>query len=143
MRITTYLGLYDLSMCCFQLDPSTRATAEKSLMKISAQNIFILQSAKWHEATLFTTSRLGCPSTPIVNYQRALKSTSGNSVLDQAERESKRSACRSSGCQTCYSIVIGVCTIASIEIVALKNYSYRHMHVILSTVLQIYTRDTR
>ena len=73
-----------------------------------------------------------------MTYQRALRSTSGNSVLDQAEREGKRSARRSSGCQTCYRIVIGLCTIASIETVALKQNSYRHMHVILSTVHQAF-----
>ena len=55
-----------------------------------------------------------------MTYQRALRSTSGNSVLDQAEREGKRSARRSSGCQTCYRIVIGLCTIVSIDTVALK-----------------------
>ena len=59
-------------------------------------------------------------------------------MLDQAEREGKRSARRSSGCQTCYRIVIGLCTIASIEIVALKENSYRHVHVILSTILQAF-----
>ena len=41
LRITTYLGLYDLSVCCFQPDSSTTTTAEK-LLKISAQNSFIL-----------------------------------------------------------------------------------------------------
>ena len=50
-------------------------------------------------------------------------------MLDQAEREGKRLARRSSGCQTCYRIVIGLCTIASIEIVALKK-KYRSVPLI-------------
>ena len=59
-------------------------------------------------------------------------------MLDQAEREGIRSARRSSDCQTYYRIVIKLCTIANIEIVALKKKNYCHVHVILSTVLQAF-----
>ena len=132
-------------MRCFQPDPSTTTTAEKSL-KISAQNSFILQSAKWHKVTLFTASRLCaariwiylCLKLPEYANSELLASPPGNSVLDQAEREGTRSACRSSGCQTCYRMVIALCTIAIIEIVALNKNSYCHVHGILSTVLQAF-----
>ena len=39
----------------------------------------------------------------------------GNSVLDQVKSKGTKSTSPSSGCQTCYRIVIGLCTIASIN----------------------------
>ena len=133
----------------FQPDPSTTTTAVK-LLKSSAQNSFILQSAKWHKVALFTTSRLCagciwiylCLMLPEYASSELLVSPPGNSVLDQAEREGKRSAHRSSGCQTCYRNVIELCTIASIDTVALSTNSYCHVHVILSIVLQAFIRFT-
>ena len=57
-------------------------------------------------------------------------------MLDQAKSEGTRSARRSSGCQTCYRIEIGLHTIASIDSSTETINSYRHVHGILSTVLQ-------
>ena len=59
-------------------------------------------------------------------------------MLDQNENESEgtRSARRSSGCQTCYRIVVGLCGIGNIDSRTKTINSYWHVHGILSTVLQ-------
>ena len=69
-------------------------------------------------------------------------SSSDNSVPDQAVSDGIRSALRSSGCQTCYRIVVGLRNIATIDCSTTSTATYMASFLLYSRHLNLHMRHS-